>query len=74
MLITAAGPAAPAAVNVTDRLPLVAVSTFEPAAVPRVQLTEATPEASVTAEVAETDPPPLTTENVIDAPANGLPF
>jgi hypothetical protein len=70
----AAGPAAPLAVNVTDRVPLVAVSTFAPAVFPRVQLMEATPEASVTAEVADTDPPPLTTANVIVAPANGLPF
>ena len=72
-------PGVPVAVNVTGdpvRPSLVAVSVFEPAVVPSVQLvTAATPSAPVvTAVVGSTDPPPDATANVTLTPDTGLLF
>jgi hypothetical protein len=53
----------------------VAVTVFEPSAVPSVQLvTVAMPEASVTRVPPVIEPPPLVTANVTVTPANGDPL
>jgi hypothetical protein len=71
-------PATPVAVNVTgepDSDPEVAETVFAPAAVPSVHAgAVATPEElDVTANDDASDPPPVATANVTDAPATGLP-
>jgi hypothetical protein len=73
-----AAPAVPVAVKVNGdplKLPLVAVSVFAPAVVPRVQAgLVATPELSVvTAIVEANEPPPVATAKVTDTPLTALP-
>jgi hypothetical protein len=73
-----AAPAVPVVVKVNGdplKLPLVAVSVFAPAVVPRVQAgLVATPELSVvTAIVEANEPPPVATAKVTDTPLTALP-
>ena len=74
-----AAPAVPVAAKVMGeplRLPLVAVTVFAPAVVPKVQTgLVATPVLSVLAAPLEAiEPPPLATANVTDTPLTALPF
>jgi hypothetical protein len=73
-----AAPAVPVAVKVSGeplKLPLVAVSVFAPAVVPRVQAgLVAMPALSVvTAPVEANEPPPVATAKVTDTPLTALP-
>jgi hypothetical protein len=73
-----AAPAVPVAVKVTGeplRPPLVAVSVFAPAVVPRVQAgLVATPALSVVTALLEAiEPPPVATAKVTDTPLTALP-
>ena len=74
--ICAAAPTVPVAVNVTGepaRLPLVAVSVFDPTVVPSVQLpTVAIPPAFVIAGNPVPEPPPAAISNVTLTPETGL--
>lgn len=72
----AGAPGVDVAVNDTPgRLPELAVKTLLPAAAPRVhEPTVAIPDASVTTEAPETDPPPLVVANVTATPPIGDPF
>jgi hypothetical protein len=76
LVIEAAAPAVPVAVNVTGvRLPVDATSVFAPAVVPRLQPpTVAIPDEFVTTAAPETEPPPLPTTNPTATPAIGFPF
>jgi hypothetical protein len=74
MVIDVGGPAIPVAVNVTDRLPLEAVSVFVPAVVPSVHPPMvAMPLTSVAALGPVALPPPDATANVTVMPLMGLP-
>ena len=76
--ICVATPAVPVAVNVIGdpvSVPLVAVSVFNPAVVPNVQVPiVAIPFASVVVDGPVTEPPPVATANVTDTPLTGLLF
>ena len=76
--ICEAAPTVPVAVNVTGeplRLPLVAVSVFDPTVVPNVQLpTVAMPLPFVVADNPVPEPPPVATVNVTLTPETGLLF
>ena len=73
-----ATPAIAEAVMVTGepvRLSLAAVSVFDPAVVPSVQLpTAAMPLAFVVADALVTEPPPVATANVTETPETAFPF
>ena len=73
IVMLAAAPAVPVAVNVAgDRPPTVAVIVFGPAIVPSVQLpTTAIPDTFVVAVPPVTEPPPLATANVTVTPLTG---
>ena len=74
--ICVAAPTVPVAVNVNGEPvsePLVAVSVFEPAVVPNVQLpTAAMPLAFVVTDALVTEPPPVAIANVTLMPETGL--
>ena len=76
--ICEAVPTVPVAVNVTGEPasdPLVAVTVFDPATVPSVQLpTVAMPPAFVVTDALVTEPPPVATANVTLMPETGLLF
>ena len=76
MEMSAAAPAMPVAVNVTDgSAPDAAVSVFVPAAVPSFQLpTVAIPLELVVAVPPVTEPPPVATVKVTVVPATALPL
>ena len=76
MVMSAAAPAVPVAVNVAaGSEPETAVNVFVPAVVPSRQLpTVAIPLAFVVVVPPVTDPPPLATLNVTVAPATAAPF
>jgi hypothetical protein len=73
--MTAAAPAAPLALKVTEESPLLeALSVFGPAVVPSVHdPTVAMPVESVTIDAPLTAPPPAVTENVTVTPPIGAP-
>ena len=71
------GPARPVALNATgamDVLPwTLADAVLVPDAVPRVQMVEASPAASVVDVVGATDPPPTVTDHTTATPGSGAP-
>ena len=75
LVICVAGPAVPVAVKVNEVVSFAAeaVSVFDPAVVPNVQLvTVAVPSLPVVTDDGDTLPPPVVTANVTEIPAIGI--